>query len=268
MGRLAILAALTTLAACGDTQSGTDTPDVSSAAQYALGGAFVTITYNPETEVYLVTPTNDEALRFESNPNFPREGFDRANWPSDIGVLLTQVRDGSRVALVSFGHEDSLINFDRAANSSVPASGGATYSGDYLAILFLDGIYAAEITGDATLTASFGTDAEISGTITNRELFPVGIGATPTVGPENLVLSLNPLTADGRVALDGPTSPTVTSADTTFFFDTYTLLQGRYGGTLAGVDAAHFIGGVEAQYVAITGSPVEAWEFGAIATSR
>ncbi|MEO1640293.1 MAG: hypothetical protein AAFU41_13720 [Pseudomonadota bacterium] len=164
--------------------------------------------------------------------------------------------------------DDTIVNFDRAPDSSVPAGGTVSYLGEYYAIAFVNGDFQGEITGDAMLTATFGATPEISGSITGRQLFPLLSPFTATETPADLTLESNQLTADGQVALDGPSSPTVSGADSTMFSGTFEVLSGRYGGAVSGPDAEHFIGGVEVTYNEATGGTSrEVQEFGAIAAS-
>ncbi|MEO1640294.1 MAG: hypothetical protein AAFU41_13725 [Pseudomonadota bacterium] len=96
MRYLWIPAALAGLAACDSGGGGSDTSvDAGAAAQFALNGAFVTITYNADTDVYLIKPVDDEAARIEGNPTFDRGGFDLAGVRTNGQMLVTQSRGNS-----------------------------------------------------------------------------------------------------------------------------------------------------------------------------
>lgn len=257
---------VTTVAACDSASTVQATQDDTAVIQ-SFRGPQVRITYNPDTDIYLVYSTVDEPQRFVGNPSFDARGFDSA------GGLAYRALGEAEVAVLLFGGsapEDGMVHMQRGSDTTIPDSGAATYAGDYYGYLFSDDFFEGEVTGDASIDVAFGAGGTVSGTISNRQIFFVTDPDTGVAVSSDLTLVAVGLTADGQVALDGIDRPRVTSSDFTIGDTEFISQGGRYAGMLAGPDGANFIGGVFVEYVTdTTGTGLgTAQEIGAIAATR
>ena len=233
-------------------------PDVQVSSSLGLrtgfGGPPATITYNPTTDIYVVTPFGGEPLRYEADPDRDLAGF---SYSSDgRGFMLFKSRDGSEASLLSETGSvpNAVATLRRPDNTTIPTSGDIDYTGEYLGRISLrsgNTIAAGTVTGLATINVRFGVGAVVSGEITERVAYSTDDQSSinPDFSLTDLTLTQTDLTTDGRVALDGFAAPQVMGDNITFNGTTEAAIQsGRYSGMVGGPDAGNFVGGIEIIY--------------------
>ena len=171
MKLLPVLPVLTCLAACGGSSAPPVTgPTYGPASGFT--GASASQSYNPVTDEYTLNRTGLPSVTAAGDPTYDAGTFDAGNNGAGRGVFASET-DSSSVALIVASGEDSptTVRTRRIADTTIPASGNATLTGDYVAILSnnLTGAVDGIITGDASLTMDWDS-LTTSGDITNRVL--------------------------------------------------------------------------------------------------
>lgn len=129
--------------------------------------------------------------------------------------------------------------FARITKIEAPTSGSATVSGDYVGILTANNNAIGRMTGDARLTASFGSQT-VRGRITNREYGNLRTGNVSTgVMVNDIQLEETSFNKNGRFIGDisGGAFSTATLNGT--------ATGGGFAGLIAGRDGDEIVGGVQ-----------------------
>ena len=136
----------------------------------------------------------------------------------------------------------------RLGTTTVPATGTATYSGDYAGFYTLGTVVDAFVYGDAELNADFAANT-ISGTVTNRQLVDT---TTLVQSPDFADLTLGSATVDANGGFSSTTSGGEISGATA---------TGSYSGLLTGSNAQEAAGQIQVIHDLGTGTGAETGVF-------
>lgn len=200
--------------------SGPDTVVIADA-----GGGNYDVTVNGVTTRYATSPAGEQTIG----------GFTRF---SDVagapGVIGYHDKNGQTYAGVSMTTASSPVNqyagaeFGRSANSEIPTTGTATFTGNYVGLWVndADGSASFVFDGDVDMTANFGAST-VTGTISDRDVYAANTGALNAGSLNDLVLS-------GTINGTGGFSGTATGGEASGVGTTTTsngIIAGLFGGT-------------------------------------
>lgn len=225
-----------------------------------------TVTRDLVADTYTVTPTGGEPIVFEGAPAFDRGIFDTATLQDGGGSIAAAALDGGSAILFfpnSVDQSTAEVILGQAAETSIPALGGAAFTGDYAGSVFLAEGILADTSGNITLNVDFESRT-LSGRVSNRTVnsFDTDDGLTSA---DDIVL--NTVTFDAN----GVTAPAGGRATTdVLIFEGQRFVQsqdGTFSSILSDENAANAFGSVRIDYTLEGGGDI-ATEFGAFAASQ
>ncbi len=254
MKELITCASLAVLAFAGCSSS---SPEDFGAAEVSLGSvpSLLEIDYDDTANTITLTDgTITTVLPVRPAAFYDTPGFfgyyQGSGGPSYASRGETSTGSGYAISVISADTASNVAGavFGRLGDTTMPTSGTAQYTGDYVAWVATssDNVGQYLIYGDATLDVDFDS-AMVDGLITNR---------TDNFSAGN---PLNDLTFETTSISDG--GFTGTTSGGAFALAGWTAAAGEYGGVFTGADGQEIAGGVQVTHVRSGTALVEAGAF-------
>lgn len=250
--KIALVLSISAVAACGGSGGGTTGGGTIGGGggieqgpqSFTRGPTIASFDTNTQVLSYQgreIGRSNDEVIESNGRARITR------NRAFNSRVAQAETPDAYALAFGTYnGSPLSGAVYGRDEIPDMPSGGTATFFGDYGGVTTRNtGAESQAIssltTGDARLAVDFN-DMNVSGSITNRQVFRANGGPFPGTSAANITLQSTNLTNDGRFAGSTAGGQFIQSGNS------YTASAGGYSGVLAGDDADQGVGALEFQH--------------------